>query len=186
MRERGAKATMSEEEVQNPKMILMDLARELDGETLEHTCMVHNHKWTMRLLNEEESNWRNGFVNMGTRLSAITSWRLPTLAIGIRAIDGVPIFEFFKEQWSTTEELRKALETMEGRGKFSQKYFAAEHLMEFLSSRFPEVLEPLWEEWQKLEERREGAQASIKKSFGENSGEGTKPSGTESSPSGDE
>lgn len=170
----------------NPKLILADLARELDGETLEHSCVVHNHKWTMRLLNEEESNWRNGFVNMGTRLSAITSWRLPTLAIGIRAIDDIPVYRFFQDEWKASEETRQALELMDQRGKFSQKYFAAEYLMEFLSSRFPEVLEPLWEEWQKLEERREEAQASVKKSFGGSSEEDEKPSGTEPSPSGDE
>ena len=170
----------------NPKMLLMDLAKELDGETLEHECIVHNRKWTMRLLNEEESNWRNGFVNMGTKLSAITSWRLPTLAIGIRAIDDVPVYQFFQEEWNLGKDSRDALELVEGRGRFSQKYFTAEHLMEFLSGRFPEILEPLWVEWQKLEERREEAQASAKKSSGENSEEEEKPSGTESSPSGDE
>jgi len=170
----------------NPKMILMDLARELDGETLEHECVVHGHKWTMQALNEEESNWRNGFVNMGTRLSSITSWRLPTLAIGIRAVDDVPVYQFFQDEWSANAETRQAMELMDGRGQFSQKYFAAEHLMEFLSGRFPDALEPLWDEWQALEARREDAQAASKKSSGENSEEDEKPSGTESSPSGDE
>lgn len=182
----GAKAIMPEEAMQNPKMILMDLAKELDGETLEHSCMVHNHKWTMQLLNEEESNWRNGFVNMGTKLSAITSWRLPTLAIGIRAIDDIPVYQFFQDEWNAVAETRQALELMDERGKFSQKYFSAEYLMEFLSSRFPEALEPLWEEWQKLEGRREDAQSASKKSSGENSDEDKSASGTGSSLSGDE
>jgi hypothetical protein len=177
-------------EQQNPKKLLMDLQQELDGETLEHVCLVHGFQWKMRLLNEEESNWRNGYVNTGTKLSAVTSWRLPTLAIGIRAIgpkDGelLPTSAFFQDEWRATAETRAAAEMIEGQGAFSQKYFTAEYLMEWLAGRFPEALEPLYAEWQKLEKRREDAQASVKKSSGESSEEEEKDSGTELSPSGE-
>jgi len=173
-------------EIKNPKQLLMDLARELDGEALDDTFDCFGFQWTIRLLNEEESNWRNGYVNTGSKLSTITSYRLPTLAIGIRAINGIPVYEFFQEEWESTEEGRNALAVIEGRGRFSQKYFAAEHLMEWLAERFPEKLEELWEYWAALESRREDAQGATKKSSGEASDEDTKPTGTESSPSGDE
>jgi hypothetical protein len=175
----------------NPKLLLMDLQRELDGDPITHVCCVHNFWWEMKLLNEEESNWRNGYVNTGTKLSAVSSWRLPTLAIGIRRIGSsreelIPVMEFFRDDWESTEELRNAAELIEGKGAFSQKYFAAEYLMSWLAERAPEVLTPLYTEWQELEARREAAQEQVKKSSGESSEEEEKPSGTELSPSGDE
>lgn len=172
--------------ISNPKQLLNDLARELDGETLEDIFELAGKKWTIRLLNEEESNWRNGFVNTGSKLAALTSWRLPTLAIGIRAIDGVPIYQFFQEEWNATAEGREALALIDGGGRFSQKYHAAEHFMEWLAERFPEKMEDFWEYWQKLENRRTESQESVKKSSGESSETNTEPNGTELSPSGDE
>lgn len=171
---------------QDPKRLLMDLAKELDGDSLESTFELFDRTWSIRLLTEDESNWRNGYVNTGTKLSTITSYRLPTLAIGIRAIDGIPVYAFFQDEWTATEDGRAAFELIEGKGRFSQKYFAAEHLMEFLADRFPEKMEELWEEWAKLETRREEAQASVKKSSGEGSEEDKNSTGTGSSPSGDE
>ena len=139
----------------NPKRILDDLARELDGDCLEEEFTWKGLKIKVRLLNEEESNWRNGFVNMGSGLATITSWRLPTLAIGIREIGGLPVFDFFRGEWEQTEEGRNVLRLVEGRGTHSMKYFSAEHLMQYLGSRPPEALEDLWKYWKMLEDRRE-------------------------------
>lgn len=174
------------EEVTNPKRVLDDLARELDGSCLEDTFVWRNRKFRMRLLNEEESNWRNGFVNMGTNLSTLTSWRLPTLAIGIREIDDVPVFEFFRPQWEAAEKGREVLRLIEGRGVFSMKYFSAEHLMQWLGQRPPELVEDLWKFWKSLEDRREAAQGNIKKFSGVDSEKDTNQSGTGSTPSGEE
>lgn len=167
-------------------MLLIDLARELDGDTLESTFKLYDFEWTISLLTEDEQNWRNGYVNTGSQISTISSWRLPTLSIGIRAINGVPVFAFFRDEWEATDEGRQMVNILEGKGRFSQKYFAAEHLMEFLAARFPDKLDPLWEKWMELETRREDAQDAAKKSSGESSEEDTKPSGTEPSPLGDE
>lgn len=171
--------------VPNPKQILLDLSRELSGGLLEHVCTVLGRTWKMRLLNEEESNWRNSFVNMGSKLATVSSWRLPTLAIGIREIDGIPVAEFFRDEWNATQATRQALAIIEGKGEFSMKYFAAEYFMQFLSQAEPTLLEPLYGEWQKLEARREEATGAIKKSSGESSEKDTKSSGTELSPSGE-
>lgn len=169
----------------NPKRILDDLAVELDGDCLQDSFLWKGKRFTIRLLTEEESNWRNGFVNMGSGLATITSWRLPTLAIGIREIDGIPVFEFFRNEWTETEEGRNVLRLVEGRGSYSMKYFAAEHLMEFLGSRPPEALEEMWKYWKLLEDRREAVQDNIKKSSGVDSEKATNQSGTESTPSGE-
>jgi hypothetical protein len=173
-------------ETPNPKRILDDLARELDGDCLEDTFTWKGRKFKIKLLNEEESNWRNGFVNMGSGFATLTSWRLPTLAIGIREIDDTPVFEFFRSEWESTEKGREVVRLMEGRGTFSMKYFSAEHLMQFLGRRPPEALEEMWKYYKMLEDRREEAQDNVKKSSGEGSVKGEKPSGTESSPSGEE
>jgi hypothetical protein len=170
----------------NPKRLLNDLAKELDGETMESTFLFKGHEFTISLLNEEETNWRNGFVNTGTSLSTLSSWRLPTLAIGIRYIDGVSVYEFFADQWNETEEGRQVRALIEGRGRFSRKYFVAEHMMEWLAERDTEVMEEMWDHWLELEKRREEAQESIKKSSGEASDTDTRENGTEASPSGDE
>jgi len=171
---------------QSPKKMLLDLARELDGETIEDTFLWMGREWTIRLLTEEESNWRNSFINTGSRISTVSSWRLPTLSIGIRAINGIPVFEFFREEWESTEEGRQIVQLVDGRGRYNQKYFAAEYLMQYLAERPPERLEEMWGFWESLEQRREDAQDAAKKSSGEGSEEGEKPTGTESSPSGDE
>lgn len=171
---------------EDPKTILNDLARELDGDCLEDTFTWTGRVFKIRLLNEEESNWRNGFINTGSGLATITSWRLPTLAIGIREIDGIPVFEFFRNEWEKTQQGRDIVRLVEGRGSFSMKYFSAEHLMQFLGSRPPEALEEMWKYWKMLEDRREEAQSNIKKSSGVDSEKSGKPSGTESTPSGNE
>jgi hypothetical protein len=172
--------------IPNPRQILMDLSRELGGDQLETVVSYKSFTFKMCLLNEEESNWRNGFINMGTKLSTVTSWRLPTLAIGIREINSVPVPEFFRPEWEATEATRQALAVIEGKGKYTLKYFAAEYLMQFLSQFPPEPLEDLYAEYQKLEARREEASVAIKKSSGESSEKATKSSGTELSPSGED
>ena len=168
----------------NPRKILDDLARELDGDCIEDSFTWRGRTFKIRLLNEEESNWRNGFVNTSSGLSTVTSFRLPTLAMGIREIDGVPVFDFFLSEWENTQKGRDIVRLVEGRGTFSMKYFAAESMMQFLGSRPPEALEEMWKCWKGLEDRREAAQANVKKSSGEDSEKDAKPSTTESSPSG--
>jgi len=170
----------------SPQLLLLDLAKELDGETLEETFTLFGHQWTISLLSEEESNWRNSFLNTGSTISTMSSWRLPTLAIGIRKIDGISVYQFFSKEWEATEEGRQVRSILEGKGRYSQKYFAAEHLMQFLADRFPDKIEELWLHWATLEKRREEAQDNVKKSSGEASDESTDESGTEPSPSGDQ
>ena len=169
-----------------PKQMLDDLAREIDGEALEETFTFGGFVFRIRLLTEDEQNWRNSYINTGNQLSTISSWRLPTLAIGIREINNIPIFEFFREEWEREDETRDVVKLIAQKGKFSQKYFAAECLMEFLAERFPEKLQELYNPWQELEKRREEAQDATKKSSGEDSEKDTSTNGTESSPSGDE
>jgi hypothetical protein len=158
----------------NPQRILLDLAKELDGETVESTVELFNHTWSLSLLNEEESNWRNGYINTGSKLSTISSFRLPTLAIAIRSIDGFPIYEFFAEEWAATEHMRNVKALIDGKGRYTQKYFAAEHLMGWLSSRFADALEPLHAAYEILEKRRMEAQDALKKSSGGSSETETK------------
>lgn len=161
MSEQTATVVNETSPVKNPKQILFDLAEELDGNVIEDDFEVFGKKWTLRLLNEEESNWRNANLIVASRLTALSSLRLPTLAIGIRKIDDVPVYDFFAEEWMTlSDDERRELENM---NKYSKKYFVAEKLMEFLSQRLPDAIDLLWNNWQELETRREKAQEMLKK-----------------------
>lgn len=177
---------MSEKPTKNVKQLLLDIGRDLDvTERITDTVTLLGHSWKFTLLNEEESNWRMANVNMATKLSAIASFRLPTLAIGIREIDDISVFEFFAEEWATLpDDFRRELENM---NKYARKYFAAEHLMKFLASRFPEGIAELYDKWQVLENRRLEAIATLKKSSGESSEPAQmEKNTTELSPTGEE
>lgn len=170
-------------EARNLKQTLLDIGKELDiTGAISETFGVFGHKWKMALLNEEESNWRMSHVVMSNKLSAVASFRLPTLAIGIREIDDIPVVDFFAEDWEAmSADVRNELMSM---NPYSKKYFVAEHLMQFLAARFPEGVAELWEKWQMLENRRLEAIATLKKSSGESSESTKEAPTTELSPTG--
>jgi hypothetical protein len=157
----------------NPKQLLLDIGRELDiTGKISDTFDVLGHKWEMALLSEEESNWRMAHVVIGSKLSAVSSFRLPTLSIGIRSIDEVSVFDFFEDDWKDlSTDARQELLAM---NPYAKKYFCAEHLMQFLADRLPEGIAELWERWQLLEKRRQEAIETLKKSSGESSEEAQK------------
>lgn len=171
------------------KDILNDIGRELDGDNLEGELSVRDMKFKARLLTEEESNWRYAHVDPSNTVSAVSSYKLPTLAIGIREVyhkdlgGWVSVFEFFDEDWQKLPELtRTSLLEM---NKFSKKYFVAEHFMEWLSQR-REMVGELYNQWEQLEQRRKESQEALKKSSGEDSEMEKSESSTESSPDGED
>jgi hypothetical protein len=169
----------------NPKQLLLDIGKDLNiTEGISEIFDIFGRKWKMSLLNEEESNWRMAHVVTSSKLSAVTSFRLPTLAIGIREIEGVSVYDFFAEDWDKlTPDSRQELLSM---NPYAKKYFCAEHLMQFLSDKYPEGIAELWEHWQQLEKRRNEAIAALKKSSGESSEKTAEPNTTEPSPTGEE
>jgi len=168
----------------DPKRLLLDLKKELGGELLEDTFQVGEHTFTMRLLNEEETSWCYQYVNTGNVMAMGISLRMPTLAIGIRAIDGTPLMEYFSEDWNKlTEAERSALQEA---NRYSQKYFIAGHMLDYLGDCAPDMITKLWAEWEKLSKRRSDAQEQAKNSSGEVSEQETSENTTESSPSGDQ
>jgi hypothetical protein len=170
----------------NVKRLLEDIAKELDVTgNITDTFSVLGHSWTFSLLNEEESNWRMAHVVMSNQLSAVASFRLPTLSIGIRKIDDISVYEYFDEEWQALPaDKRSELMNM---NTYSRKYFCAEHLMKFLADRYPEGIAELWEKYQTLEARRTEAIVTLKKSSGESSEQETKEENTtEPSPTGAE
>lgn len=146
--------------------ILDDLASELDKGFLEETFEVSGHRWTMRLLQDHERNWANGFIRNTSLNAMLTSVRAPVLAIGIRAIDDVPIPTFFQKQW---EEESAELETLarqmlETSNPYIKQYWFAERLFVWLSQRPPKFVEGLWAKWTELEQRRDKAEEGMGKS----------------------
>lgn len=172
----------------NVQDILIDIGKELDGETLEAELVSGSLRCKARLLNEEESNWRYAHVDPSNSVSALSSFRLPTLSMGIREIyhskldRWVSVFEFFDEKWQELPQPTR--DALTGMNKYARKYFVAEHLMEWLSQRPPEVMTELNKQWDELEEKRKKAQESLKKSSGEGSEKEKSTSSTEPSPDG--
>lgn len=146
--------------------ILDDLATELDKGFLEDTFDVSGHKWTMRLLQDHERNWANGFIRNTSLNAMLTSVRAPVLAIGIRAIDGIPIPVFFQKQWEEESgELESlAKQMLENSNPYIKQYWFAERLFQWLSLRPPKFVEGLWEKWTALEGRRDKAEEGMGKS----------------------
>ena len=170
----------------NIATVLKDLAKDLDGSArISDVFSIKGHTWEMRLLNEEESNWRNAHILAANKLAMLTSFRLPTLAIAIRKIDDIPIDHFFDDVWEEMDaQDRVEIQSM---SKYAKKYFIAEHLMEFLSQRFPDAVEELFVKgYNVLQEREQEAQDTLKKSSGEGSETEKSEITIEPSPSGDE
>ena len=165
------------------KQLFNDIAREMNGKCVEDTFTIKGHAYKMRLLNGEEANWRNMFIIVRSQISALSSLKLPTLAMGIREVDGKPVTEAFKEDWdslSATERME-----YERANKYAKKYFIAERFMEFLAKWPDYELDELWKHWAILEDRREDVQVELKKSSGEGSEKAESESSTIPSPSGE-
>ena len=149
------------------KQSLLDFQSEMKGKLLEDTFSVHDKTWTMKLLTDEEQTWAMSMVNTTNVISTGLSGRLASLSIGIREIDGKPVYEYFVGDWEAFPKAeREALENM---NKYALKYFVAEHLHSLLAGMPPDVITDLWAGWEKLVVRHEESQEMSKKSSGETS-----------------
>jgi hypothetical protein len=146
----------------NLKQALLDFQTEMKGLLIEDTFEVRGKQWTLRLPNEEEQCWTTSMLNMTTAMSTYMSTRLAALAIGIRKIDGKEVYDYFEDDWFKLSLDER--NTIENLNQFGRKYFVAEHLHQYLSQMPSELINDLWAEWQKLEERRGQAQVMAKKS----------------------
>ena len=148
----------------NPKTILFDLQKELAGDLLEDTVEIRGRKITLKLLNEAETGWVYGFVNVGSmgQASMLLSARLAMLAVGIKAIDSVSIEELFADTWEEMNEIKKSDLLSANGGK--KKFAVASLFMETLSEYPPTFISELQDAWKILEERRNEAQREVKNS----------------------
>lgn len=148
----------------DPKLILLDLQKELSGELLEETFDLRGKKFTLRLLTESETGWVYSFVNVGSLGQAATllGARLAMLAVGLRAIDGYTVEELLEGVWDGMGE-EKRRECL-ANNHHQKKFALASIFMEQLSEYPPAFISELQEKWQRLEARRNEAQGEIKNS----------------------
>jgi len=179
----AAATTLKNDDVEKAKKqaamsLLDDLAKELDEGFIEDTFEVNKVLWKMRLLQDHELNWANGYQRSNSALAMLTSRRAPTLAIGIRAIgrmgaDGKPemkpVRQFFIDEWTKQrgelDEATKAI--LDNANQYVQQYWFSEQLYQWLSQRPGEFVQALWAKWQLLEERRSKVEAAMGKSSAE-------------------
>ena len=82
--------TLAAVPVHNP---LTDLLALIDKGTFEKDIEFMGKTYTFRSLFDEDYNWRDQFVNLGSPTAMLTSQRSPTLAIALVAIDGLRVNE---------------------------------------------------------------------------------------------
>jgi hypothetical protein len=156
--------------------LLDDLAKELDEGHIGDTFEVAGVMWSMKTLQDHETNWANGYVITTSMTSLISSRRSATMAIGIRAIgvrkpDGTldmkTIKEYFIAQWEKEKGKldENAQRIINNSNEYVQQYYFAEQLFAWLSKRPPEFIQNLWSKWLTLEARKEAAEAAMGKSL---------------------
>jgi len=163
---------MSEEK--NPRQILHDLATELQSQLLEDTFEVQGQQWTMRLLNEEEVSWcfSQTAFNPGNVVAMGVEFKDPTLAIGIRKMNGVVVHQVFEEDWFSLEDEER--EEIINRPGMTLEKFGASCLLRYIKELPSEFANELYAHWNSLEKRRKDAQDASKKSQGESGEQETK------------
>jgi hypothetical protein len=166
-----------------PVDILLDLQKELQGELLEADVVVRGKTFKFRLMNERESSWTFGHINPTNSISIALSSRLSSLAVGVRAIDGVLISDLFEPKFLALDVLDR--NAMLERNGNSLRFCYCELFMEYLSELPGSFITELFEDWQKLEIRRLENLGELKNSSGESLVKEEKKSLTELSQAGD-
>lgn len=146
----------------DPRQLLADLQKELCGETIEETFVIGNHKYTMRLLNEAETSWVYSHLEMGSNVGMAMSIRLPQLAAGIKAIDGVSKEDLLGGFFDSLHDTQKMLMLTGGNSK--KAIFFNNKFMDIIAEWNPQVVQELYAKWLELEARRADVQVEIKNS----------------------
>lgn len=143
----------------NVKNLLMDLQTELQGSLLQADVQVSGRQFRMRLLNESETAWTFGLINVKSEIAMGLSVRLGTLAAGIRSIDGSLVEDLFEDKWeSLLEPEQRTLISQNG----SKKFAICKLFMDYLSEMPPDFVNELHKKWQEIEVRRLESQTEIK------------------------
>lgn len=172
-----------------PKKLLTDLLNEMKSKCISDIFDILGHKYEMMLLNGEEADWRNKYVVLNdisvdkpsVNMGILGSVKKPTLAIGIRSIDGETIESLYEDEWDQLNDKYK-LELM-SESSNAKKWFVAERFLDNIKEWPDHVIENLWSSWNDLSSRREEAKAELKKSSGES--EKKNQDSDQLSPSGD-
>jgi len=146
----------------DPKQLLADLQRELQGEVIEEVYPIGGRSYTMRLLNEAENSWVYSHLELGSEVGMAMSIRLPQLAAGIRAIDGVTKEELFSGHYELLTDAEK-LSLVSG-GSMKRALFYNKRMLDFISSWKTEIVQALYSKWVELESRRVNTQNELKNS----------------------
>lgn len=128
---------------------------------LEEEVEVYGVKFKLRTLNDGERVWRDRYVPLSVSSDVVSARKAPTLAIAIRAINGISVEELFSIENEGDKVLEgitePALREIVGRvlkvSGDEKKFKVAERVLEFLRSLSPEVVDRLWDRYVELERR---------------------------------
>jgi hypothetical protein len=127
---------------------------------------VSGYKFTLKTLNEKEAIWRDRYTDLSVNASFLSSRRVPTLAISIKAINDEKVEDLFEVEQIREEDKSdrdRMIESFVDSDLRRGKYAVAEKVMNFLSEAPPHIIDELWSRYQEIEtESRESLNALAK------------------------
>ena len=126
--------------------------------------VIGDHTYTLKTLNNAEEAWRDGFVAPSASLGFLTARKAPTLAVALKAIDGLIVTDLFSEP--PTEEVNEVQEMVKqiSQNQQGEKFEIAKKVLEFINDLPSDVVDTLYNKYMELENTRKNAiQSYIKK-----------------------
>lgn len=120
--------------------VLQDISNQMKGVSMSDTFEVLGHKFYMTTLNADEEVWADGFTNLQTQMSAITSIRVPKLAASIKAIDDVSVEELFDFSEDTTEFDKE----YHSESQYRKRYWVMQQMLLWLGDQPNDLVIELW------------------------------------------
>ena len=120
----------------------------------EKDVVVGDFTYHMQTLNGQEAQWRDQYCSLSWTASFLSSRKIPTLAMTIRAINNIPVTQLFPDAHTATKKSEQALMAEQAvipgsSGYDTLQFRAAKLFMEFLSTEVPEdVIDSLFNSYQ--------------------------------------
>jgi hypothetical protein len=131
--------------------LLADFTDEVKVGFIEDTYEVRGHKWLIRTPTEDETCWADRYIQSSSPIAFVSSRRAPKLAVGIKALDGVPTSELFQYPTDMEDSVRTALD----QDKAQKQYWLYSQMLTYLVESVPTpVVEELYAKYEELVKRQ--------------------------------
>ena len=142
------------------KDFIENLRKSYEMGFLEGLVELNGQKYLMRTLNGIESLWRDRYSLISMNASFLSSRKVPTLAVAIRQIDGIPVVDSFAPELK--EDANQALRTaMTGDVFDTPQFRAADELRKFLEALPEKAIDLLSAGFNEIDNKVEAAKKEV-------------------------